>query len=172
MMKIHPYKIVLVLLIITMGVLIVIINYISLRETTPPAEDYIIKEFVGDRMWNVFDEYVFRDINELFDSRDIEEDVNGKFISVSKKLVRGYDEYRFHKECPKIIPKGTLIIFPNNDVSWSDLSFYLTDTLTKNIIYPEPNSLIIAPNDLFLNNTQINLILAYGKNGDSPKGIR
>lgn len=162
------YEIVIVLLIITTVILIVIINYINLRESIPESEEYIIKDYPSGRMWNVFDDHVFDNLQELFDEEDFEEDDTGTFLTAlaTNKLVRGYDTYRFYKKSPKIIPKGTLVIFPRNgDVGWSNTTFYLTDSVTKMVIYPEPNSLVVAPNDLMVSNTRSNLILAYGKNG-------
>lgn len=146
-----------VLLILLIIVSILIIYYlvntnVNYTYNNIQLSGYSVVGLKSNRSFNIFDKNTFSEINDFFDKTTYNWDTNryGKFNVLTKPLVENIENIVFQLGVPMIIPKDTMIIFPENDgIHWSN-GFYLKCSVTKKIFYPEPNSNLLWEYDLII----------------------
>lgn len=160
---------VIILLIILILLTIISINYVlnSGVETLIHPQSFVFPEYVPriekSRGWSLFDNDTFQEINDFFDYHDnwqIEESSRTKLFE--GRIVEGYSLFKFvvGYKSGNIIPQGSLIIIPQNDIHWSDNTFLKCETTGKKMFF-EPNSYIKWDHD----------IRVYGNNLDKLRLI-
>ena len=145
------------LLLIILIILTIIAIYYTLNNFRQDVGLKICNESIpqignNTRMFDVFCENTFECINKFFiySPENWETCEYGRYIKFNKHLIDGYDNFIFRIGVPEIINANTLIIFPKNDESKWNNTFFMKCTISGRIFFPEPNSIIVWPNDLIV----------------------